>query len=370
MSKIKMKNVLIIRNAYKYDFGGAEMHALNLSISLKKQGFRPILVTRVPILLERSAENKIETIKGIWYSNQGWGRFYKFFGWFLVLWYLFILKIKHIDVLHAHSRDDFVFATTAAKILKIKTVWTDHADLKYVMEKHNSPDLRGRIVELARYASRVIAVSNSEKSEILERYKFFPNLEVINNGVFLPKTINKIDKPKKIIIGVTNRLVTSKGIGELIEAYSKIKKLYETQLWIVGDGPEKEKFIDLARALRIGENVKFLGYQRDVWRYLYAFDIYIQPTYHEAFSNSLIEASMAGCAVIATETGGNPEIINTKNGILVPVKDSEAITKAIDSYISNPADMKRKSTLLKKYAIKNYNFDKIVKEKVIPIYEN
>ena len=62
MMQSRMKRVLIIRNAFKHDFGGAEMHALNLAKVLKDNGYFPVLVTRVPTLLERSKENNIKTI--------------------------------------------------------------------------------------------------------------------------------------------------------------------------------------------------------------------------------------------------------------------------------------------------------------------
>ena len=128
-------------------------------------------------------------------------------------------------------------------------------------------------------------------------------------------------------------------------------------------------FEDLTQKLDITKNVKYLGYKRSVWGYLSVFDIFVQPTYHEAFSNSLVEASVSECAVIATNVGGNSEIINNKNGILVPPKDPKAITSAINKFIENPLLMKEYSVKLKKLTLNEYNFDKIVKEKVIPIYE-
>lgn len=364
-----MKRVLIIRNAFKHDFGGAEIYAMNLAVVLHDKGYIPILVTRVPTLLERSKEKNIKTIKGLWYSRQGWGRFYRLFGPILTGWYVVIILINKIDIIHAQSRDDFIFATKAAKLLGKKVVWTDHADLKYIMEKHNAKDLRYKILSLARYASKVIVVSNSEKTEILKRQPNFPNIEVIHNGVLIPNKISKIKKPNKIIIGSTSRLVSAKGISELIEGYSKISNLNKTQLWLIGEGPEKQKFQSLSEKLGVDKNVKFLGYKKTVWPYLKAFDIYVQPTYHEAFSTSLIEASIAGCAVVTTRVGGNTEIINGENGILIPPRNYQAITKAIETLMKDTNLRNIKAKRLRNMAINNYDFAKIVNNKVIPIYE-
>jgi glycosyltransferase involved in cell wall biosynthesis len=223
---------------------------------------------------------------------------------------------------------------------------------------------------MAKYASKVIAVSESEKNEILQRSPNFPNIKVIHNGVIFPSKIKVLKKPSKIIIGCTSRLVNSKGIAELLGGYSKIKDIKKTELWLIGEGDERETFINLAKKLNIDKNVKFFGYKRDVWQYLKIIDIFVQPTYHEAFSVSLVEAAVSGCAIIATNVGGNPEIINKNNGILIPPKKALPITQALNKYIENPKLMKMHSEKLQKIALKDYNFDKIVKEKIIPIYEN
>jgi len=365
--KSKEQKVLIIRNAW--EFGGAEMYTLNLAIALRKNGYAPVVVTKVPELLERCRHAKISLKKGIWYKKQGWGRAYKVLGPLITAWYLWIIVISKIDIVHAQGRDDFVFATRAAKMLGKKVVWTDHADLKYIMQPHNKKVLRDSIVQLAQYTAGVIAVSDSEKKEILKQYHKFPNLVTIRNGVFLPATIKSVKKPNKIIIGSTNRLVMAKGIAELIEAFSRISDFDKCELWLVGDGEDKEEFVDLAKKLGVASKVKFLGYKKDIWAYLGAFDIFVQASYHEAFSLSLIEAGVSGKAVIATKVGGNTEIINNQNGILVLIKDVDSLKDALNIFVSNPKVRQDKSRILKKFAVANFDFDKLVKEKLIPIYE-
>lgn len=361
------KNVLIIRNAW--GFGGAEMYTLNLAKALRSNGYSPTVITRVPELIEKCSKESINHIKGPWYKKQGWGRVYIVLNPVITIWYFFIILFKNIDIIHAQGKDDFIFATQAARLLRKKVVWTDHADLKYIMEPHNKPSLRRKIIKLANYAKVVIAVSHSEEQEIKKRYSHFPNLEVVYNGVFLPKEIKTIKKPKLTIIGSTNRLVKSKGIAELIEGFAKIDNLDKSELWLVGDGEDKQEFIDLVKRVGIYERVKFYGYQEVIWPYLRTFDIYVQPSYHEAFSLSLIEASVLGKKVIATRTGGNPEIINSHTGTLVSIKNSNQITQAINSCLNNPRQSSAKSKKLGEIARKEFDFDKIVKEKIIPFYE-
>ncbi|MDP4038777.1 MAG: glycosyltransferase, partial [bacterium] len=356
----RQKKVLIIRNAW--GFGGAETYALNLALALRKNGYLPIFVTRVPELIEKCKANDIKFIRGIWYKRQGWGRAYSILEPLITGWYFFVILFYRIDIIHTQGKDDFIFATKAARMLSRKVVWTDHADLKYIMEEHNKESLRRKIIDCANYATKVIAVSNSEKKEILKQYPKFPNLDVIHNGVFLPRSIKPVSKPSKVIIGSTSRLVKAKGIAELIKAFAKAKGSDNCELWLVGDGEEKKDFKRLAQKKGISDRVKFIGYKKDIWPYLEAFDIFVQTSYHEAFSLSLIEAGIAGKAVIATDTGGNPEIINKSNGILVPVKDVEALKEALQLFISDPVLRSKKSKSLQIFAKTNFDFDKIVKE--------
>ena len=79
------------------------------------------------------------------------------------------------------------------------------------------------------------------------------------------------------------------------------------------------------------ERVIFLGYRDDVIELLAASDVYVFPTLHENLSNALLEAATMRLPMIATNVGGNPEIIQDGcEGILVPLKDSEALKEAIE----------------------------------------
>jgi glycosyltransferase involved in cell wall biosynthesis len=98
-------------------------------------------------------------------------------------------------------------------------------------------------------------------------------------------------------------------------------------------------------------------------------DVYVLPTYHEAFSIALLEAGAVGKAVIVTQTGGNPELITSNTGILVPVKDPQKLADAIGRFVKNPDLRKKKGEALRKLVNKEFNFTEIVKTKIIPLYE-
>lgn len=363
------RRILIIRNAFSGDFGGAENYALRLAIELKKNNLQPVLVSKVPELLSQAQKNKIQTVKGKWHDAQGWGRVYKIIEPLIILWYIYVIFRYRIDVVHAQSRDDFIFATMAAKLFGKRMVWTDHADLKYVLKDPSSIPAK-KILKMAQYTHAVIAVSESEKKEILHVAPSIANLIVVHNGV---DSAGKGTKPAKkdrqtTVIGSTARLVDSKGIRELLKAFALLKNK-KTELWLVGKGQQEEEYRTLAEELGIVDRVSFLGHQSNIWPYLLAMDVYVLPTYHEAFSIALLEAGVAGKAVVATNVGGNPEVINKKTGILVQAKDAQKLADAMGQFVGSSELRKTKGQALQMLVLSKFNFTEIVKTKIIPLYE-
>lgn len=371
MKKTKNKRCLLIRNSWGY--GGAENYAANLAIVLKQEGYTPIVVTRVNEIAARCLKNEIDCIKGPWYKKQGWGRIYFFLYPLTTAWYVYILLRYKIDVVHPQSRDDFIFATRAARILRRPVIWTDHADLKYVVAPGASSKLIKLTLENAHYTRGIVAVSHSEKKEILKACPNFPKLIVIHNGVLLnnvPHTTPSTASDRQVILGSTSRLVDSKGIEELIAAYAGVKTGVKTELWLVGSGEDEQKYKSLAKKLKIEHTVKFLGFQDNVWSYLSKMDIFIHPSYHEAFSLSVVEACAAAKAIIATNVGGTPEIINSSCGILIPPKTVEPLSAAMKIMIEDKSLRQKLGESAYQRAINNFDFEKLCRTELFPLYFN
>ena len=89
---------------------------------------------------------------------------------------------------------------------------------------------------------------------------------------------------------------------------------------IVGSGVELESLQENAGRLGIGDAIDFVPATRDVPDWLRKIDIFVLPSYSEAFSNSLLEAMACGCAVVGSRVGGTPELTgsNEERGLLFP----------------------------------------------------
>jgi glycosyltransferase involved in cell wall biosynthesis len=104
----------------------------------------------------------------------------------------------------------------------------------------------------------------------------------------------------------------------------------EMQLLVVGSGAELPALEQQARELELGADCTFVPDQNNVASWLRTIDIFVLPSRTEALSNSLMEAMACGCAVVASEIGGNPELVETgRTGMLFPSGQPESLAQAL-----------------------------------------
>jgi glycosyltransferase involved in cell wall biosynthesis len=277
---------------------------------------------------------------------------------------------NHIDVVHPQSRDDFIAATFAARLLRKKVVWTDHADLKHIYMNHKSwyKNPVGKLVYFAGTLADHVMIECYNERKLIEQSlgkKLPANYSVIYIGVVDSyKPIKK--NHDKLVFVSTSRLVKAKGIGELIEAFKLIDNK-NVVLKLCGDGPEVTHFKSLAKDTK---NIEFLGHVTDVTEVLRNSDVLMHPSYNESFGLSLVEAEMCGLPIIACKVGSIPEIVkDAVSGILVEPKDAKELADAMNHLIDNPNLRIEMGKAGRQIFLDNFQFDKIVKEKFLPLYE-
>jgi glycosyltransferase involved in cell wall biosynthesis len=372
-----MKTIALIRNAYSFDFGGAERFPVHLANELAKNGFRPIIFSANKMTLKAGIKAGQQIVKSPWWSMQNFSGsrvllFPIYLVWqkYLFWWYLWAGVKYKIDVFHPQSRDDFIAATFAAKILRKKVIWTDHADLKYIFANHKKwyKNPVGKLAYFAsKYANSVTLVSQSEK-ELTEQVlgkKLPAKYCVIYNGVtdvYQPMTRNS----KVINFVATSRLVEDKGIGELIEAFKLINN-GKTLLKLYGDGPKADHFKSMVNNVK---NIELAGHVDNITEVLSQADVFVHPSYHEGFSLSLVEAAMCSLPIVACRVGGNPEIVQDGvNGILIQPKNVEELTEAMRILMNSKKLRGEMGQASREIYLKQFQFDKIVKESFLPLYE-
>ncbi len=145
-----------------------------------------------------------------------------------------------------------------------------------------------------------------------------------------------------IVIGTVGRLAAVKDQASLIAAFGLLLHAAEEcrerlRLIIVGDGPLRETLQQQVRTLDIQANVWMAGDRDDVPALLRLLDLFVLPSLGEGISNTLLEAMATGVPVVATDVGGNPELVEEgHNGRLVPVNDPQALAGVMEQLVRQP----------------------------------
>jgi glycosyltransferase involved in cell wall biosynthesis len=161
----------------------------------------------------------------------------------------------------------------------------------------------------------------------------------IDTSTFQPGPPTRMNamKDADLVFGTVCVLRAEKRVDLLLEAFAKIAASGR-KLAIVGSGPELAALEQQSARLLLGANCHFEPATAAVASWLHSIDIFVLPTRSEALSNSLMEAMACGCAVVASDTGGNPELVSDRsNGLLFPSGDARALASLLDLLAKNSA---------------------------------
>lgn len=373
------KKIFLIRNAAVSDFGGAERMPVFIAQELERYDFEVTILSRSRKLLEFAREQDVKTIRTWWWSRQNWDSwrvllFPIYMVWQIILFVYYVTLFVRLrpSVVSPQSKDDFIAGTLAARFLGIFVSWTDNGDLKFILKNHNVwyKNPVGKLVYLAAHAAHsIITPSNNETHLVADNIPSSPILKkfiLIYNGIVDQPPNKKTEKNIDFIS--TARLVTDKGIGELIEAFRQLATNYPAAtLAIVGDGPERDRFKKQAKDI---PGITFYGHQANPLHFLDRSRIFILPTHHEAFGVAVAEACMKSLPVIATNIGGIPEIIdNHKSGLLVPVKDAESLFYAMTTLYNDSRLQKSLGQAGREKFLTHFELSAIIRKCYIPLYK-
>jgi len=297
---------------------------------------------------------------------------------FRSLWNLFFLFLKiKPDVVHSNTPKAGLLATIAAWIARIPNrIYYVHG-LRY----HGENGFKRKIlmkmeVVSCFFATDVIAVSNGIKTALKTDKITNKEIKVIGNGsvngididYFNPDIISdvevyqnhNIDK-KDFIFGFIGRLVGDKGINELIKAFVKINKQFDSKLLLIGTfehalDPLQDETL---KEIENNANILQVGFKKDVRPYLKAMDVFVFPSYREGFGIVLMEAASMGVPSISSDiTGCNEIIIEGENGYLVESKNEAALYERMLYCVENKKVIKEMSTTTRSNIINKFEQQK------------
>jgi glycosyltransferase involved in cell wall biosynthesis len=158
-----------------------------------------------------------------------------------------------------------------------------------------------------------------------------PTLPPITMGA--PATVERLPGTEPVVAG-TGRFSPEKGFDVLIQAMGRLPR---ARLVLFGDGEERSGLEALATRLGLADRVHFAGWVPSPWNAGSQIDVLAVPSRSEGFGIALVEAMLARIPVVASEVGGIPEIVeHERTGLLVPVDDALALSKAIERLLDSP----------------------------------
>jgi glycosyltransferase involved in cell wall biosynthesis len=167
-------------------------------------------------------------------------------------------------------------------------------------------------------------------------------IHICYNGIDPNRFRRSAAPPHPLTIGTVCALRPEKDLTTLIGAFARLLKLYpELRLVIVGSGPELASLLQYAREADAVSAIHFEPTTTEVPEWFSSIDIFVLPSRSEAFSNSLMEAMACGCCAVASNVGGNPELVKPgETGLLFKPRDPDDLASTLRTLIESP-DLRR-----------------------------
>lgn len=274
---------------------------------------------------------------------------------------LTIVKLTHyvrkerIDIIHTHTPKAGLIGLMAGYLAGVKVRLHTIAGIPW-MESHGFKRLILKHVDkfIYRFASRVYSNSEKLKTFILdEKLVRAYKLKVLGNGssngidtaYFDPDQVKfskkelrcQLNIPETAFVFIfVGRVVKDKGMNELARAFTKLPKTAH----LVLVGPLEQDLDPLAdetlKFFQEDSKVHLLGYQNDVRPFLKLADALVFPSYREGFPNVPLQAGAFGLPSIVTDINGcNEIVVDRQNGLVIPVKDEDALKSAMELLIND-----------------------------------
>jgi glycogen synthase len=256
------------------------------------------------------------------------------------------------DVIHVHLGEDLAVlpvGAAAARLHRLPLVLTVHTSLRHTLAVG---DLRSAVLKAIggpierwgeRFAEAVLVITPRLYRLLLSDGVEENRLHLIPPGVNpslfegpFEDPFTDVGKPRVLFVG---RLAPQKGVRALVAAAALLEDP-SAQVLLVGDGPERAALERKAERIGVGDRVRFLGFfahERLPAAMAHA-DLLVLPSIYEELGTVLLEAMWAGLPIVASRTGGIPDVIEDGvNGLLVPPGEPDALARAIDRVLADRA---------------------------------
>lgn len=362
----------------KGNFGGAQKYVYELATSIDKNEYETVVVCGEGDILPKKLEAasirviRLASMKrdiGIINELKSFVELYKIF------------KKEKPDVIHLNSSKMGGSGSFIGRLAGVKNIiFTAHG----FAFNENRSFISKKILLAFHYltillAHKTIMVSEKTKKDI-DYLPFIQNrLVKIYNGIdtnleFYPKKTaleivlqgKHIDLKNKTVLLSIGELHSNKGYDLFIKSLRHVDR--DFIYLIIGEGEERNNIVRTMKENDIRDRVYLLGKIEDAYKYIQAADIFVLPSRTEAFPYVLLESGLAGSAVLASNVGGIPEVIEEgKTGMLFNVNDVVDTVEKVTRLIDEKGLRDNVSANIREKVVGEFSQDEMVK-KTMAIY--
>jgi glycosyltransferase involved in cell wall biosynthesis len=280
-------------------------------------------------------------------------------------------RAHRIQLAHSHEFTMSVYGAWGAWGSSIPHVMTMHGG------RYHAGQLRRRIaLRAASQASQATVAVSDTVARALRRDLWIPRnqVTVVPNGVAPPRGDGTLRAelglaPHERLLLAVGNLYAVKGHRYLVEALAWLRgQGFAVHVAIAGRGQEKQPLAEQAHALGVSDQLHLLGLRSDIGNLLSSADLFVLPSLSEGLPLALLEAMLAGCAVVASNVGDVATALDHGTvGRLVPPADSHALAHALGRLLAHPADAHFLGARARQRATTHYTVDRMV-ERYVALY--
>lgn len=348
------------------NWGGTELHILNLSEQLLRRGHDVTVACRPGRWVEeRATQMGLPTVPIRVMKQHDWQDFGRLRAF---------LREHKTDVLHVHWSSDVIVPGFAA-LFERTPVRILSRHMPYPFKNRLGTLLYSRLLY-----TRLVPVSDSVRQTLRKSGVAARRIEVIHHGTDVAAFARTTQTPAEtrrqlgipedcVTVGIVGRIAPEKGHQVLLDAAKRLTGRYPLRFVIIGNGPEEATIRSSVQKMGLEEMVLFTGFREDVNNAIAALDIVTVPsTWAEPCSAVVQQAMAVSKPVIGTRAGGTPEmILEGETGLLVPVKDAGALADAIAA-LAGDAFLRRRMGAAGRERVEQFFSLQVMTDKIEDLY--
>lgn len=272
-----------------------------------------------------------------------------------------LMRARGVRLVHTHSSIDSWVATIAAKSLALPVVRSRHVSIPILRRRGLVYHLADRIIASGEAVGGVVRTAGVRAQKIVS-IPAGVDTRRFHAGVSGKAFRDELSLTGPVV-GLVAMLRGSKGHRFFLDAAREVlRAMPETRFLIVGDGIGYRDVKARVSDMGLERAVIMTGFRRDIPEVMAALDVLVLPSVKsEATSQVIPQALAVGTAVVATATGGIPEIIRDgETGRLVPPADSPALARAILSLLSDPPRARSMAAAGQALVLARYTVDEMM----------